>query len=487
MASTAEYDSFGNRTASTDPLGNRSETVFDATYHLFAIEAHDPLYFTDPRHKTTATWDTVCGVQATAHDLNNLLTSYTYDNLCRPTRTDLSDGGFKITSYVNIGTPTIQYVETDTPPANATGNIWSRTYMDGFGRSYSTHAKGPAANQDIVVDTAFTPRGEIGTSTAPYYLGGALQTSTFTYDAIDRPTKLVLPDTNQLLKSYGIGVAFQKSTVTDELNRPVTKQTDAYGRIVRIDRLLSGATVSTSYNWDMLGRLTGIHDNAGNAWAYTYDSLSRKIVASDPDLGGWTYAYDNASRLTLQTDALGQQTQLTYDALGRTLTKTSKLGTPQAATTTYTYDEARAGFYNVGQQTTAGNAAGVCQYNYDQLGRLGGKTWIVDSVTYAETMGYDIAGRQIWMQYPTGDQIGTPATPWIYDGTGRLLAIPGLITNTVYNARNEVTQQTRANGVVTNYTYSAARGWVLGLQTQNASAATLQNLSLTRDGRGPFS
>ncbi len=254
--------------------------------------------------------------------------------------------------------------------------------------------------------------------------------------------------------------------------------------MVRLDRLLNGATVSTSYTYDVLGRLTGLHDDAGNAWSYSYDSLDRKIAGTDPDLGSWTYAYDNANRLTLQTDALGQQTQFTYDALGRVLIKTISLGTPQADTTTYTYDEARAGAFNVGQQTTASNAAGICQYDYDSMGRLTARTWIVDGITYPETMGYDSGGRQIWMTYPTGDQIGTPATPWTYDGAGRLLAIPGLITSTLYNARNEVTQQTRANGVVTNTSYSAARGWVLGLQTQNASAVTLQNLTLTRDGRG---
>jgi YD repeat-containing protein len=43
----------------------------------------------------------------------------------------------------------------------------------------------------------------------------------------------------------------------------------------------------------------------------------------------------------------------------------------------------------VGQQTTASNAAGVCQYNYDKLGRQTGNTWIVDSTTYPETMGYE--------------------------------------------------------------------------------------------------
>src|SRR6185437_10780461 len=148
---------------SVDPLGDRTEFVYDPTYHLYVTETHDPLYFTDPRHKTTASWDTVCGEQSQTVDLNDLTTAYTYDALCRPTNVALPDGGFKATSYVGLGNPTSQYIETDTPPADSSGNIWSRTYLDGFGRTWRNLAKGPSGSQTIAVDTAFTPRGTIAT------------------------------------------------------------------------------------------------------------------------------------------------------------------------------------------------------------------------------------------------------------------------------------------------------------------------------------
>jgi len=49
VTSTAAYDSYGNVTARTDPLGNVTSLVYDATYHLFVTETRDPLYPTDPR------------------------------------------------------------------------------------------------------------------------------------------------------------------------------------------------------------------------------------------------------------------------------------------------------------------------------------------------------------------------------------------------------------------------------------------------------
>ena len=107
----------------------------------------------------------------------------------------------------------------------------------------------------------------------------------------------------------------------------------------------------------------------------------------------------------------------------------------------------------------------------------------MDGQTYTETTGYDTGGRQLWVQYPSGDQIGTPASPWTYDGSGELLAIPSLISGITYNARGQATQLTRVNGVVTNYSYSAARGWLLGLTTQLGSNS-LQSLGYTRDAHG---
>ncbi|MGH9418753.1 MAG: hypothetical protein ACRD3J_02170, partial [Thermoanaerobaculia bacterium] len=65
--------------------------------------------------------------------------------------------------------------------------------------------------------------------------------------------------------------------------------------------------------------------------------------------------------MTLQTDALGQKTRLTYDGVDRPLNRTALADTAQAVVTTYTYDEARIGFYNVGRPTTAANPAATIQ------------------------------------------------------------------------------------------------------------------------------
>lgn len=62
IASTVEYDSFGQPVAAIDPLGHRRERIYETT-RQFVIEERNPLWFAgDLRHKTTATWHALCAV-----------------------------------------------------------------------------------------------------------------------------------------------------------------------------------------------------------------------------------------------------------------------------------------------------------------------------------------------------------------------------------------------------------------------------------------
>ena len=486
ISAQAEYDSRGNVTATIDPLGRRSEIDYDPVYHLYPIAARNPLYFppaSDTRHQTSTIWDTVCGVPTVSTDLNGNTTTTQYDALCRPIRTDLPDGGFAITSYNAIGDPTAQYVETQTPPADGSGNIWSRTYMDGFARPYRSTAKGPVAGQDITADTAYDDRGNVASQTAPYYTGDPVYTTTFDYDALDRPVATNHPDGNWTQTDYGVAGVFVSTTSTDELGHPVTLHLDAFGRAVRKEEPLGAATVKTDYTYDDLGRLTGIADDVENSWSYTHDSLGRTLTVDDPDLGVWTKTYDDAGQLETQTDALGQVTRFTHDALGRMLTKTARDGTAQAELTTYTYDEAVAGFHNTGLLTRAENPSGILRYRYDQLGREAQRIYTIDGSDFTLASGFDIAGRLIWQDYPDGDTVGSALDPITYDAASRLDAVPGLVTSATYDASGNADVFTRANGVVSTYGYSLTRGWLDSVVT-TSGATSIQNMSYGRDDAG---
>jgi YD repeat-containing protein len=108
---------------------------------------------------------------------------------------------------------------------------------------------------------------------------------------------------------------------------------------------------------------------------------------------------------------------------------------------------------------------------------------VIASSTYTITNGYDAGDRLLWRQYPDGDSVGSAVSPFLYDSAGRLKSIPGVVTDTTYNARGQVTVLTRANGVATTYTYQDSRGWLTDIDTL-AGSTVLQDIAYAHDDAG---
>jgi RHS repeat-associated protein len=476
-----EYDAYGNVTAAIDELGARTETIYDATYHLYPIETRLPLYASDARFKTSTAWDARCGAPLTVTELNSQITTNTYDALCRPTRQDRPGGDYSEMSYVNIGSPTKQYVETRklAPDSSGSDTIWSRAYLDGFGRTYKALSEGPT---NVRKDRTYA-RDLVIKETDPYLDGAeSAQISQFFYDGFEREYQRTLPDGNVVTTAYALSSSdFTTVAVTDELGRVTTRHFDAYDRLVKEVRTLNGESVPTSYNYDLLGRLTGITDPLGNQWTYSYDALGRRISASDPDLGVWSYGYDAKGRLVSQTDAEGNVTTLTYDALDRVLDKTVT-GPAGTELTSNRYDEARTGYYNAGALTSSSNAAGDILYNYDVTGRLAQQIWIVESTTHTVSTNYYPGGELKERIYPDGESSGVH----VYDAAGRLYSLGTHISSTSYNGRGQTTAIAYGNGTSTAFTYDSARGWVTRITT-SSGASTLSDLTYSRAATGRIS
>jgi len=479
------YDSFGNKVAEIDELGQRTEYSYDPSYRLFVTETRNPLFFAgDARHKTTAAYDFVCGKPRETRDLNNQPTTYTYDALCRVYDVVKPGGDYVLTRYHDFGQPGQQRIVAWMPAADGTATQWSAQYFDGLGRTWQTGARGAQSGRDIFAQTRYGKRGQVTGKSRPFLQGDAAYWTSFGYDAADRLVRTTHPDGKAITVSYGHSAeAFDTVTTTDELGRPTTVHRDGLGRTVRLDRSGSGLSETTRFGYDPLDRLVRIDDPQSNRWTYVYDSLGRRLEAHDPDLGRWTYAYDAAGRLIGQTDARGLRTELTYDGLGRVRTKTTAAGTAQAETTTHTYDEERAGFFNVGQLTTSANAAGTLETDYDVAGRKARETWRVDGEAHVIATAYDAGGRITGKTYPDGDAVGSSTSPWLYDAAGRLYAIPGLISSLDYDAAGRVTRAVYGNGAETTHSYSPQRGWMTATRTQ-AHGQVLVDIGYTRAATG---
>jgi len=481
VVASATYDGSGNKLSDTDEVGNTTSYAYDTAYHLFLTQTTNPLL-----QIVSQTWNTVCGKPATVTDLNGQVTTLAYDAICRETRRDLPGGDYRTTSYNLIGSPTTQYIESRHP--SAAGELWSRIYADGLGRTYRTSTEGPGA-ASIETVTTYAKRGTVASTTDPYYAGGTVYTTSFATDALDRVVTTTLPDSNTRAAAFSAiasGPGFDSVTVTDELGRVTKTIHDGYDRTIQTVERADTTDLTTAVAWNLLDHMTGITDAAGNTWVYTVDSLGRRVATNDPDLGSWSFTYDDAGRLTSETDALGQITAFTYDGLNRLLTRTDRQGLANADVTTNTYDQVRGGYYNIGHLTTAANAAGTITWDYDPAARLAQQSWTVTGVsgTRVEQTGYHASGQVLWKNWPDGDSTGSPSNPWTYDTAGRQIAIPGAITATTYNARGQITTIGYQNGVTTTDTYNDARGWLMGVSTVDAGSNSLQNVAYTRDAAG---
>lgn len=490
VGSTAEYDSYGNVVAQVDALGNRTETTYDPLFHQYPVEVRDPLWFDgDTRHKTSSTLNAICGQPATSTDANGLTTSFTYDALCRLTRTDYPTGAYEAVSYLSLGDADNQRVRKERNPATGTTVIWAETWFDGLGREYQTKSIGGTASQTLIsMKRSFSQRGQVLQSYNPYFSGDGSHVTTYRYDALGREILATLPDDTTLTTTYlkpSIATGVLSVAVTDALGRQTRSVSDARGNELARIGYLNSTAVTTSYGYDPLGQLTSVTDPNGNQWSNSYDSLGRRISSTDPDLGTWTYGYDDLGRVILQTDAKAQQVAMSYDRLGRVLSKIAGFGQPGSKTTTYAYDQARAGYYNVGQQTSAANSNASVTYDYDNGGHPVRQATSVDGSTYTVTSSYDVAGRLTSRTYPGGGSSGAYA----YNTAGQLYSLSGSVTSTTYMASGAVKAINYANNVKTSYSYNSDRDWLTKVEvvlpgSGRAKDTTLASFTYTRDAVG---
>ncbi|MFY0610813.1 MAG: VCBS repeat-containing protein [Hyphomicrobiaceae bacterium] len=515
---TWTHDTYGNVTAEVDSEGCRTETDYDATYHIFPITKRNPLYFgcrgaaADTGQVTSMTYSPRCQQPATTTDIDGLVTTTTYDVHCR-TSTETKPGGEKITtqySHQHNGDPTKYTVVTlRTPGPGATSNYRFRGF-EGFGR--------PWATADDTVSTkwfVYAPRGTLHRESIPYHWAtppSPIPETQHTYDALNRRTHTRLPDGATLSMTYlnshagftylNGAAGFNRVKVTDELGRDTVTHKDAHGRVVRVTSFMGNGAEGPVKNsrlmaYDNHDRLVQVRDQVGNTWTYAYDSLDRRLTAQDPNHGLWTFAYDRTGLMTRQTDANGAISTFTYDGLGRMLRREHRATAGGALTRwhAYTYDQKRivgtATYYNGGKQSGASGHWGSSETNHDKNGNKVQSKLTLPATQTAFTLDHDFAAAfTINHTYDAGGYLtgksysdGDSVTGWMYEDGGRVKSITGHINAIAYNARGQITRIEYANGVVTTNTYNDKRGWLTAVKTVK-DTTILQDLTYARAATG---
>jgi RHS repeat-associated protein len=357
------FDGFGNPLSVRSPLGYTTQYAWDTPSSLYMTRETNAA-----AHAVVTGWNLLCGQKASQKDPNQAETTWQYDALCRKARQTNPDAGYIRWSYVSFGSPGQQYVEEASWDGTA-DDLWKRTYFDGLGRAYETVSDG-----DRTTLTSYNSLGLVDSVSAPLSSNESPQRNYYTYDAARRLTRIRHPDNSTQQFLYDDWLV----TACDELGKPTTSFTDAYGRVSVVREYLnkgcstqpSGTAGVDQFDtrtvWDLLDQKVEVRDAKNRKWSYAFDAAGRPVASQDPDLGAWNYSYDDDGRLASQTDAKNVTLTFKYDQIGRMIEKA------QGATgvlATYWYDEAGQGA-SIGHMTRQAFSLGFVEYDYDGMGRL---------------------------------------------------------------------------------------------------------------------
>ena len=141
-----------------------------------------------------------------------------------------------------------------------------------------------------------------------------------------------------------------------------------YGQVEKTEAVSKDTTLTTTKEYDYMGRVTKETDANGNStsYEYNYDGQISKVIY--PDGSNIVTEYDIAGQAVSVTDANGNTAVTDYDKLGRAIKTTAPFdGTKNAITKTY-YDKNSNVIKNAVRKS--GNVYQTEEYKYDNMGNL---------------------------------------------------------------------------------------------------------------------
>ncbi|NEP09959.1 MAG: hypothetical protein F6K14_07000 [Symploca sp. SIO2C1] len=481
-----DYDTYGNITSFTDPLGNVTSVRYDDTYNTFpdqlvAPEAehgsltvsasYEPKFGTriqlvDPNNNVVMNisedgidgFGRVLAMQGTQPDNNSLATLFKRDLL-------------NIEDELSIKTWYQTQWDGNEIPDEETW-LWEQDYVDGLGRIYRSEGKG---NNDrtIASQVEFNGIGEIAKESLPYYFGDTANFFSYEYNVRGNVTKTTNPLGAISLATYDVGgdarnITYSLPAPSDDVggNNLVDTQIKDTSRGWLREKVAPDDS-RAFYTYDRLGQVTTITDPLGQDTEIVYNSLGQVISETTQETGTTKYYYNDNGELASQIDAKGQKVSFEYDALDRIVEKQIYNNGEATPTKIITYE-----YDNPSVENGKGALTGIVMpeatytFSYDNLGQLKQEKVEIDTdgngghQTYISQYTYDAAGRPDEITYPDGSIVR-----YIYNKDGDLQSVDfkeavesGFETYATYedyNAFGEIGKTIYNNQAESIYTYDA--------------------------------
>ena len=417
---------------------------------------------------------------------------------CRTLSVEYAPGGFPSRVSDGFGSVSVAYDRYNRPVSHtdACGTVTRRTYADHGGVARVERLDGSAVLSSVEVGygptglpvsatdrdgrTVAVSRDALGRVVGEEHADGSAVS--YAHDALGRLTKVVDENGNEIAfgwDRFGLssrltaagqltsvkrgpdGLASEvSSSVTGRVDRTVRRESDALGRVTRIEYAkgevetfsydrwgrISERTrgdLSETYRYDHFGRLAERVEN-GTVSTYAYDAYGRRtsLRIRHPD-GTETVerrAYDRFGRLS-EISSFGSSVKYRYDAKGRVSRQTVD-GTP----IDFAYDRLGrlAGKWLGGR----GSPDASVEYEYSPDGRIAART--ANGVRQA--FEYDARGQLVAVK-----EGGADVERYAYDRAGNMVrkTVRGRTTTYAFDGANQLVSST-SDGVTTKCAYDAA-------------------------------
>lgn len=493
-----EYAS-DTQTLVADPNTDQAAAVSAVPRTTYTLNAGDRVTkVTDPmgrqRSKTyTPDFDTASSTSGAGTTAGTTTNTFGANNGQSVTKSTSAGGASGQATYENTAANT-KYLAN-----SATDDVGNKSLYTFNG------AGNPLTSTDAMASEAkltYNADGTVATALAP---GNGTNTTKYAYDANKQLVK-VTPVTGASLgvKDFTYDTWGRLATATDGRGNTTTYSYDKIDRLTKID--FSDATADVSYTYDGDGMLTTRVDGSGTT-TFGYDNLGRLTSRANTAGGGEiTYGYDLASNLISTTDTRGT-TRYEFDASGTPTALKYLLNGAEKTLAFATDDRGRRTDVWLDANADRTSWAAHTHTDYDTSGRVkrvkstegfGATEAVVSDLTYCYAAGTTPAGgcETTAAKDPANDRAKIQwvknaadgaATAYTYDKRGWLTKAVRTggdrpyTYNYGYDVRgNRLTANASEDNPAQNYTFNAAN------QVTNSGFTYDGNGNLTKDTKATF-
>ncbi|WP_071872204.1 RHS repeat-associated core domain-containing protein [Atopomonas hussainii] len=499
LTKTYAYNSRGQleRETYSSATGTFSVQLADYAYSRY------PQRITNPLGHVSLTEYSASGLPIKKTDPNGVFTAYSYDAFGRLSQEQSADGTLVRHAYTGcmlICLPNEAYrVSRETTHVGQAGQgaPKQRAHYDSLGRELRSVTQG-FDGSEIYVDTRYDALGRVKSKSLPYKAGSAQLLTQYTYDELDRPLQVLLPNgpivTHSVVGSATGGYVQSKRRQFQRDGAPVNQlEVRHYDATARLTRSVNAANSALStfidYDYDSAGNLlsTQINGNPRTKIVMRYDEAGNRISQHDPNTGLIAYTYNALGQVTEIQNATAIIKQQ-HDFLGRLVSREDYEGTTLVDSARWQYDQGShalgklSGYYKNDNSFVQG-------YVYDSLSRLAARATdiAVDGVNkhYQVGYSYDVYSRSQLTTWSSGAAIKQHYNTYGYlegegsaDDTVRYRTIEG------QNALGKPTRVRYGNGVVSDLGYDDTQTWLTAIDSQAADGTSIQRLQYRIDPIG---